>query len=219
VKLLESQLAWIEVICHEPGADVTLDGKPLFTGPDVYKGLVRPGAHQLVAAKSGYLTESEAVVVSPGERRRVEIALVTLDQASDSSRRWATWKPWAVVGGGAALVIGGGVLHWRAAADYRAFDDEFVQLPCVTMPDPTEPGCPPGDVPADIEAPLNRADWERRLAMASYVAGGAAMATGLALMYFNRPRLAEGQAGRSANLAISPLVTPHGAGMTAAWRF
>src|SRR5262245_49460818 len=55
-KLLHGQLAELKVTCAEPGADVALDGTPLFTAPGEAARWLLPGAHQLVARKTGYLT-------------------------------------------------------------------------------------------------------------------------------------------------------------------
>jgi hypothetical protein len=223
LKLLENQLAWIEVVGNDAGAEVSLDGKPLFVGPGRHEGLVRPGAHQLVASKPGYLTWSEPIVVSSGERRSIEVTLVTLDQVSESSRRWATWKPWAVVGGGAVVALAGGVVHWRAAANFGEYDDEFLQLGCVVEPDPEAPGCTETDVPAHMQDRLRRATREQRIAVASYTVGGAALATGLVLVYLNRPRLTQkaerAERNRPADISFSPVVTPRSMGLSATMRF
>jgi hypothetical protein len=223
LKLLESQLARIEVVCNDAGAEVSLDGKPLFVGPGRHQGLVRPGAHQLVASKPGYLIWSEPVVVSSGERMSIEVTLVTLDQVSESSRRWATWKPWAVVGGGAVVALAGGVVHRRAAVSFGEYDDEFLQLGCVVEPDPDEPGCTEADVPAHMQDKLRQATWEQRIAVASYTVGGAALATGLVLVYLNRPRLTQkaeqAEKNRPANISFSPVVTPRSMGLSATLRF
>src|SRR5687767_3372068 len=57
-KLLEGQLGTLTVKCDAPGAEVTLDGRKLFTAPGEVTELMLAGEHQLVASKQGFLTET-----------------------------------------------------------------------------------------------------------------------------------------------------------------
>ena len=74
---------------------------------------MRPGRHQLVARKDGKLTQTEALVLLPGQTQTTTVALLDIGSAA-VSRRWSSWKPWAVVGGGAVLALTGGALQFRA---------------------------------------------------------------------------------------------------------
>src|SRR5580692_6960549 len=58
-KLLQGQLAELEVIHSQAGVVITLDGKPVVSGPGPGDATVRatPGPHQLVATKPGFLTQ------------------------------------------------------------------------------------------------------------------------------------------------------------------
>lgn len=210
---LDRELAHIEVTCDEPGATLTLDGELLFKAPGRHEGLVRPGDHQLVAGKTGYLTRTRQLVLSPGQRLAIDIEMTTLEDARDSSRRWAAWKPWAVVGAGALVGVAGGVLHWRAAADFRGFDNAFKRLDCADAG-----GCEE-DTLSSFAGQLQRAVWEQRIAVTAYAVGGVVLATGLTMAYVNRPRLAESEAGDAEAVSVIPVVSPRAAGVTALWRF
>src|SRR5262249_22511020 len=65
-KLLLGQLAELKVACAEPGADVALDGQPLFVAPGEASRRLLPGSHQLVARKAGFLPATRALSLLPG---------------------------------------------------------------------------------------------------------------------------------------------------------
>lgn len=220
IRVLESQLGRIEVSCAIPGARVALDGKQIFVGPGHYQGLVSAGEHQVTASKSGYMAASKQLNVSAGKIGRVELMLLTLDEMSESTRRWRSWKPWAVVGAGTLATVTGVFLHWQSAGNFSDFDTRFLQLSCITQPNPHSPGCGSDDIPAPMSQQLSRAEWQQRIAVTSYVAGGTTILTGLILVYMNRPRLiARVRQERSAQLALSPLLLPQATGVVAGFRF
>jgi hypothetical protein len=188
-RLLERQLGRVRISCKIRGAEVTLDGVKLFTGPGSYEGWVKAEDHELTAKKSGYLSEARAVTVAAGKLEDVELHLITLDEASDQNRRWATWKPWAVVAAGSAVAIGGGVMHSLSAKNFSTYDDAFLRLPCVT--DAGSTGCNEEQIGAELNDQLDRARLQQRLAIGAYAAGGAILATGAVLIYMNRPRTLE----------------------------
>ena len=226
LKLYASQIARIEVRCEEPGAEVSVDGKRVFTGPGAYRGLVRIGEHRVVASKAGYLTASKSLVLVPNDEARVRLELIALDKMTESRRRWSQWKPWAVVGGGVAVAAAGGFLHWRSIGNYEGYDQG--------VKDKCDDGCEPGE--DDFEALQeirDRADLQQQAAIGSYALGGAALATGVVLVYLNRLRVfrldlpgqegsVEGSvegAAEPAPVSFIPLISPDGAGATAAFRF
>lgn len=52
-KLLDAQLTRVTVTCDDDGAEVTLDGKRLFTGPGSAIAYVTPGTHRVVVTRPG----------------------------------------------------------------------------------------------------------------------------------------------------------------------
>lgn len=202
------QLGRIRVVCQTPGAEVTLDGVTLFTGPGIYEGWVMAKAHELTAKKTGYLSEARRVTVAAGRVEDVELKLVTLSQATDASRRWAVWKPWAVVAAGGLIGAGAGGVHALAARNFTRYDDQFGALDCAKGNPP--PGCPK-DEPglADLNARLKLARREQAFAVGGYIVGGSLIATGVVLLYLNRPRTAEQGSPMSSapNVVVVPEMT------------
>lgn len=209
-KLLAGQLAEIEVRCDEPGAQVTLDGELLFRAPGSVKRRVLPGAHQLTAAKPGLLTETETLQLPPGKLTTRRLALRPLGAPHlRSVRRWDSWKPWAVLGGGVALGLAG-VPFWIAAKnDYENFDEEVARL-CPT-------GCPNSELPATVRDARSRAGIENGVAVGLFVVGGAVTGTGVALLILNQPRFVPDQP--ATGLSLRPQVSTRGVSLHANWTY
>jgi tetratricopeptide (TPR) repeat protein len=207
---VERLLGRLRVTCSTPGAEVTLDGVTLFTGPGDYQGWTKAGRHELTAKQPGYLSEARRITVAAGGVEAISLSLITLREASESGRRWASWKPWAVVAGGAAVLIGGGALHTMASRNFTAYDAGFVQLACAQAT-----GCQEADIGPSLNAQLRLAHREQQLAVAGYLAGGALIAAGAALVYLNRPRLADEASPRSSagGVAVLPIVSPDQLGL------
>lgn len=188
---LERKLGRISVRCQTSGAEVTLDGVPLFAGPGSHQVWVTATAHEITAKKLDYLSEARRVTVGAGEQKSLDLKLITLSEAEDGSRRWATWKPWAVVGAGAAVAATAGVLHTLSFKAFHSYDDEFLKLPCIAMQDPKSPGCAITQIPSPLNSKLRTAEREQNIAVAGYIAGGSLIAAGAVLLYLNRQRLIE----------------------------
>jgi len=200
---LQRHLARIRVSCPLPGAEVTLDGVPLFTGPGHREVWVKPQAHEITGKAPEYVTESRHLTVSAGTLNTLDLALRKLVE----DRPWAAWKPWAVVGSGVAIAAAGGVLHALSARDFKAYDTGFGKLTCAAS------GCTQSAIDAEdphLSSQLSRARLEQRIAIAGYVAGGAVLAAGAVLSYLNRPHLMEqeGAGLHSASVAMTPIVSP-----------
>jgi tetratricopeptide (TPR) repeat protein len=205
---LERRLGRLRVSCPTAGAEVTLDGATLFTGPGSREIWVKAQAHEITAKRRDYVTRVKRVTVTPGAMQALDLPLRKLI----GDRPLAVWKPWAVVGTGAALAAAGGVLHAFSARDFRAYDGEFLKLSCSTT------GCT--DQAIDAERPglrdeLRRARFEQKLAVGGYIAGGAAIVAGAALVFLNRPRVAEQEeeGPRGGGIAVAPLVSGDSLGM------
>jgi len=206
---VEHQLGRIRVTCQTEGAEVTLDGVTLFTGPGSHQGWVKAKAHEITAKKPDYLSEARRVTVSPGELKNLQLKLITLSEAADAGRRWVTWKPWTVVAAGLAVSAAGGVLHTLSSRNFHAYDDKFLQLPCANMPDPKAPGCATAQIPSTLNTQLSRATQEQKVAVGSYIVGGSLVAAGAMLLYLNRPHLVEQEATNSptGRVAVVPTLS------------
>jgi tetratricopeptide (TPR) repeat protein len=205
---LERRLGRLRVSCPTPGAEVTLNGVTLFTGPGSREVWVKAQAHELTAKRRDYVTRVKRVTVAPGAMQELDLPLRKLIE----DRPWAVWKPWAVVGTGAAIVAAGGVLHTLSARDFRAYDAGFRMLSCAAM------GCTDAAIDAEnpgLRAELRRARREQTLAVGGYIAGGAAIAAGAVLVYLNRHRLAEQEeeSPRGPGIVIAPVVSGDSLGM------
>lgn len=193
-KLLLGQLARLQVTSAEPGAEVTLDGAKLFVAPGNVTKLVRPGDHQIVATKSGFLTATTPLVLVGGKVTVVDVRLVKIEPAR-IVRRWSPWKPWAIVSVGVALASTGGYLEWRAYKDNSSYSSQF------------KTACPSGcggpvqsPIPASLVSLRDRARIENISAIAMLIVGGAALVTGSYGVYVNQPRAA----GLEKNIMVTP---------------
>lgn len=200
---VEHHLGRIRVTCPTLGAEVTLDGATLFTGPGTHEAWVTPQAHEVTGKKPEYATQAKHVTVAAGARETVSLSLRKMVE----DRPWATWKPWAVVGAGVAIAAGGGVLHALSAHDFNTYDSGFVKLSCATM-GCTEQAIHDGD--PKLSSRLSRAKLEQRLAVAGYLAGGAAIAAGVVLQYLNRPHLMEREDAtpNATGVGMIPVLSP-----------
>lgn len=208
--ILDKQLARLQVVCDEAGAEVTLDGKVLFTGPGRYEDFVRPGGHQLVGSKPGRIPVTEQLVLSPGQRAEVTLQLRFPDRI-ETARQMPAWVPWASMGAGAVLAGVGGVFDSRSSEERAVLDGLTEQCPR---------GCEVSSVP-ELEVRFQGAERSRRVALGLYIGGGLVVAGSAILLYVNRERVvrAAGQAsgpGDSVRLgpaAVVPIVSEHAAGV------
>jgi tetratricopeptide (TPR) repeat protein len=197
---LEQQLGRIRVSCQTRGAEVTLDGATLFVAPGSHEVWVKASAHEITAKKAEYVTQARRVNVASGRLEAVDLPLRKLIE----DRPWAPWKPWTVVGTGVAVAAASGVLHALSARNFSAYDDDFRKLSCASM------GCTDQDVEdmnPHLPQLLSRAQLQQRLAVGGYIAGGVLIATGAALVYFNRPHLVEQGAANGPAVAIAPVLS------------
>lgn len=202
---LERKLGQIRITCQTPGAVITLDGVTLFTGPGTYQGWTQAKTHELGARARDYLSEARQIMVRAGAIERIELKLVTLSEATDRSRRWAIWKPWSVVGAGAAIAAGGGVFHVLSERTADRYEEEFLRLGCAN--DQTRPGCQGGQFPSELTDSLKRAEQQKTIAVGAYFVGGAVAVTGAVLLYANRPRLLERRTPSSSGRRVTMVPT------------
>ncbi len=219
--LLEKQLARVQVRCDVPEGYVELDGHQLFATPGEWNGLVRAGRHTLVARRDGYVTNQSVRVFDGGKTLSIALELKTIDELTVTTRRWSAWKPWAVVGGGAAVLAAGAALVAGGNQKVKDYDRDAAR-------------CTPSNrcTVAQVEALVQvRKDGEKlqKLGAAGYAAGGAVLATGAVLVFLNRGQsqvrtydsgetVAAPPAG-APTVELSPLVTPDAPGLALRVRF
>lgn len=205
-RLLGQHLAVLEVHSGEPKAEVAADGKRWFRGPGTRRKVVLPGEHVITANKPGYFPLVKAVTLPAGKQGTVVLAM-DVDGIFEK-RKWAWWKPWAVVGSGLALGLVGAGLQWQADNHFDQANREF-QTGCNTglQCDPSTPSI------------YGRAVTESRIAVGSLIAAGLTAATGLTLVYINRARAYRSQPTSTPILELSPILSEAAAGVSARIEF
>jgi len=107
--------------------------------------------------------------------------------ANSTRRRWAVWKPWAIVAAGGSIMAGSGLLHRFAYQNFKEFDKRFSQLPCWGASGPYQRGCTPSQIPPDLNHRLTLARQQQTLAVSGYITASSLLAAGVVLWYLNRP--------------------------------
>jgi len=196
-KLLLGQIAEVEVSCKQPDTKVSLDGQPLLTCPGTERRRLVPGQHQLVGQQAGFLTLTQDVVLLPGKEEAVVVELLPVGANAVITRRWATWKPWAVVGGGVLLGGLGGLLQLQAISNMDQYNAR-IATGC------GGDGCEPDEVPAGAADLETTALLENKIAIGMMVAGAATVVTGAVLVFMNRGRTTYPDE-TATQLAVTPL--------------
>lgn len=193
-KLLLGQLARIEVRCDEEGAAVTLDSKPILSGRGSAERYVRIGAHEVVARKPGRLTFTSHVTALPDAPQTITVVLVPLEQAGGFTQRWSTWKPWAVVAAGVAVLAVGVGLEVAARQNIDAYEQEIARS-CPA-------GCTSASLAPAVRDLVSTGQDEHGVAIGAMSLGAAGIVTGGVLAYLNRPRRVHlDEAGRRVSVA------------------
>lgn len=200
-KLLAGQLARLRIACAEPGAEVLLDGKRLFTAPGEHEVRITPGTHQLVATKRGLVSATESITVAPGRVETARLTLLPIEKLIET-RRWPTWKPWTVMGVGAGLALVGVPFQLAARSNFADFDAGVAMCAATT-------GCQPGELPSRIADLEGRAQNENRAAVALFALGGATVAIGITMLILNQPRaVPKERRGKESTLGSQLEVSP-----------
>jgi tetratricopeptide (TPR) repeat protein len=207
-KLLDAQLSRLAIACGEPGVQVMLDGKLLFTAPGAAEPHVLPGEHQVVAIRPGFFAASRTLLAVAGKRLPYDVP--ALERRTAMVRRWAAWKPWAVIAGGAALAGLGAVGYLAAKHDYDAYDRGIAANCLGAM------GCDAAMLATltELRGTRDRADRDQVIAFSLFSAAGAAVLAGAVGLIVNQPRA-------QTEPSPAPIVTPvpAGAAMGMRWRF
>ena len=217
--LMREHLAMVEVHCAQAGVAIELNGEVLFRGPGSAKQVVRPGQHTVTGRQAGYFAVVQPVAAVAGQRSRVTVEL-SPDRLLET-RRWTAWKPWAVVGAGAALAVIGGGLRLDADRRMGLATDRF-KRECHD-----ESVCDPLADPGIHD----QATRERDVGLGAISAGGTVAAAGLVLVLFNQAQSVRSEdrsrapsemtpiAPPALSPSVSPSVSADGAGMSMRWRF
>ena len=175
-RLLHAQIVELTIACPIGGTQITLDGKVL-DKPCAATRFILPGRHELVASKLGYVPHAIEIAPSGGDAPHIALELRTIEAATVWRRHWASWKPLAVLGAGAAVALIGLGFELQAAATFRSYDHAVAVL-CPTHPCATLSG--------RITDAYDEARRDNRVAIGLFAAGGATIATGAVLLWFNR---------------------------------
>jgi tetratricopeptide (TPR) repeat protein len=200
-QMLESLVVKVEIVCQQKGAQVFLDGQPLFTAPGRVQRIVMPGKHQVVARKKGFLTVTKEQVFLPGKTARL---VVKLSRERVLKRRWSRWKPWLVVGSGLLVAASGAAMWFKAQSDYNDFAQQL-ESGCPS-------GCPDSQLPAAAADAKSSGDTFHKIAIAAFAIGGAIAVSGAVLVVLNQPRAVE-------RPQIVPTIGPTSAGLVISGRF
>jgi hypothetical protein len=182
-KLLATQIATVTVRCTQDGVAVTLDSDALLTCPGEASRRVRPGKHQLVGARAGFLTKSATVFVEGGTNETATVELAKIEHSGKVVHRWATWMPWLVLGAGLTVTGIGGLIEYQSYQTMDEYDRALVAACFDTGCDDAHP------LPADIAATKDRAKLQNRIAITTITAGLATVIAGGVLLYLNRARV------------------------------
>jgi hypothetical protein len=194
-KLLANEVAIVRVRCEQAGVKITLDGEPLVDCPGEQERRVKPGRHQLVGAKPGFLTKTSDVFVVGGGQERLSLSLMPMERAGVLVHRWPTWMPWVVVGAGLTVTGVGGLIEYQSFQRMDEYDRALVAA-CI------DTGCGPDKpVPDQVRDIKASAQLQNTIAVGVMSAGVATVIAGGVLLYMNRAR------------AVFPTaeVVPHGA--------
>jgi hypothetical protein len=206
--LVEKQLADIEVSCDKIGAKVSVDGKEVFIAPGTYSQKVRVGKHTFYADKAGYNARITAPYVGPGEKFRIELKLYTAEELTRYRRKWNnTWFPYAIAGAGVLVGLSAGALELSAQSSYDQFNARVAACNTATA------GCAT-DTPG-ITKLRDSGNTKRTAGFVGYGVAGAAVATGLTLLWINRRepyQISAEELNATAPpeppVAIAPIVSP-----------
>ncbi|MBL8912089.1 MAG: hypothetical protein JNM17_15445 [Archangium sp.] len=223
--LIERQLTKINVSCSFEGAQVRLDGKPLFIGPGKWEGQVRAGAHTLTASKEGLLPDERSLTLVGGDSQTYTLKVFKTEELTEYKQAFSSAVPWGVLGAGVAAVGAGVGMHLAARGGFQQYDTGVANCAADVG---TNGACLPSPT---LQAAKNGASGLQTGAYVMYGVGGAALATSAILFYVGRPiayrKQVNVEAGKSASasqppsptITVLPILSPSVAGAMATLEF
>ncbi len=215
--LVEKQLVRGEYTVSEPGSVLILDGKEVLQGPGTYAALIRAGEHSIAARAPGYAPTQLNLKLGGGETSRMELKLFTDAELTREKRKMPVWVPYTVLGAGVVLGGVGALMHSSAKG---GFDDYDAAIARCAQTDPSGGCSMPTPATFDLKA---SAENKQTLAATMYVAGGLALAAGVALVIINRPEAYRidplSKQAEELGVSLTPVFGPGLTGFAASGRF
>lgn len=175
IERIEKESAWANITCDsETTATLKRDGELMPIPCERFERMLRPGTYTISASRNGDPVPDASLTLAAGERANYRLEV-------GDGRRWAAWKPWAVLGAGAAVAVGGRLIHMKARDEYRAFDEGVFR--CNALSADGRQGC---ELSSELRATRSRANTLQWAALGTFAAGGAALITGGLMLYANK---------------------------------
>lgn len=201
-RIVDGKLGRVEAACTQQETEVLLDGKPWFTCPGTQSQRVLAGEHTVYANRKGALPRVHKVQVAAMATVHEEIALLPLDKAFVTTRRLPVWAPYVVLVGGAVAALVG-LDMYQSGGDDVSSGRTALAVGCAM-------GCST-EAALALTSSIDEGQQQMDRGVIVMVAGGAALAAGVALAIINQPQR------RPRVLDVSASGT--GASVTASWRF
>jgi hypothetical protein len=213
-KLVEGQLAHVELTCDQPGAKVYIDNQEVFTAPGQYTGLVIVGEHTVTAKGEGFAPTEISEKLGPRETMRLNVKLFTDAELTRYHRRMPVWLPYTVGGAGLLIAGIGGIIDQQARNDFKTYDTSIAS--CAAM-DPTH-GC---STAPNYDHIKSSAETKQTIAVSGFVLGGAAFVAGAVMLVLNRSESyrIDPFAEKQPEISIVPVIGPDGGGFAATVHF
>jgi tetratricopeptide (TPR) repeat protein len=191
---LDQRVGVVVVKIAQPEAVVYIDGHEVSRGAGEVRVRVLPGPHTLVATLERHETLTRRIDAQPGHALPIDVRLgaervQVVVQQQRFERPYPTWVPWLTMGGGVLLALTGGGLHYAAIQDFDAFDAKVAAE------------VPVGGMALPVDDAFKRSGERKQdAAISLYALAGVTAATGLVLLFFDRPRPVESRAAGSARV-------------------
>ncbi len=198
--LLRNHLGELEVRCDIEGAEVAVDGKPMFVGPGVRRTVMSAGARVISAKKPGSIPIVETVALLAGSQ-----STVTLQMSKEQVRKDPNVKPrtlWIITGAGVATALTGTGLLALAQRDFRsaraAFDDH----------------CHSANCPPSSSGRYQRGEWLNNIGTIALVVGGAAAIGGGVFAILNQVPRYDSKDEMHLEYKLVPMASPENLGIS-----
>ena len=185
LRLVENQLATVDLSCNEPGAVVTFDGREMFTAPGHQTFLVVPGAHIAAASKAGARPTEWTRILVAGETTTFDLK-VDMNATRDN------------VIAAVALAIAAGGIATGLVLDRLANDSEASAY------------CPNRECQAGEYSKIQTAWLERSCSRVAYATAGLSVVGGLAYLVY---RFIQSDQQSPTIGSITPMLTPERSGL------